>query len=141
MRSMSRARGPDRARTWPGAGTAATRPDQANLTKAEKIRILAPLFAVPARIWSHPLANIKSAKKRARQAVKRNMHNASLRSMMRTAVKQVIKAIDGKDKAAAEAAYKSAEPLLDRFSSRGLIHKNKAARHKSRINARIRALA
>jgi small subunit ribosomal protein S20 len=87
------------------------------------------------------LANIKSAKKRARQAVKRNMHNASLRSMMRTAVKQVLKAIDGKDKPAAEAAYKTAEPLLDRFSSRGLIHKNKAARHKSRISARIRALA
>ena len=87
------------------------------------------------------MANIKSAKKRARQAVKRNMHNASLRSMMRTAVKQVIKAIDGKDKAAAEVAYKSAEPLLDRFSARGLIHKNKAARHKSRISARIRALA
>ena len=87
------------------------------------------------------MANIKSAKKRAKQAVVRNARNASQRSMMRTALKKVIKALDAKDKAGAESAYKTAEPLLDRYSSRGLIHKNKANRHKSRITARIKALS
>ena len=86
------------------------------------------------------MANIKSAKKRAKQAVVRNARNASQRSMMRTSLKKVIKALDANDKAGAESAYKTAEPLLDRYSSRGLIHKNKASRHKSRITARIKAL-
>ncbi|HEX5304769.1 MAG TPA: 30S ribosomal protein S20, partial [Dyella sp.] len=54
---------------------------------------------------------------------------------------KVVTAIEAKDKAAAEAAYKAAVPLMDRYASRGLIHKNKAARHKSRLNAKIRELA
>ncbi len=87
------------------------------------------------------MANIKSAKKRAKQAVVRNARNASQRSMLRTAVKKVIKAIDAKDSAAANEAFNTAQPILDRFASRGLIHKNKAARHKSRLTARIRAIA
>ena len=86
------------------------------------------------------MANIKSAKKRARQAVKRNAQNASQRSMMRTAVKRVLKAIHTNDQAAAQTAFASAQPLLDRFAARGLIHRNKAARHKSRLTARIRAI-
>lgn len=86
------------------------------------------------------MANIQSAKKRARQAVKRRARNMSARSMLRTAVKNVVKALDANDVAAAEAAYRTAEPILDRYSSRGLIAKNKAARHKSRLNARIRAM-
>jgi small subunit ribosomal protein S20 len=86
------------------------------------------------------LANIQSAKKRAKQAVVRNARNASQRSMMRTALKKVTKALDQNDKAGAETAYKTAEPLLDRYSSRGLIHKNKANRHKSRLTARIKAI-
>jgi len=86
------------------------------------------------------VANIKSAKKRAKQTVVRNLRNASQRSMLRTAVKKVLKALNANDAAAAEAAFASAQPLLDRFGSRGLIHKNKAARHKSRLNARIKAL-
>ncbi|MFC0679073.1 30S ribosomal protein S20 [Lysobacter korlensis] len=86
------------------------------------------------------MANIKSAKKRAKQAVVRNARNASQRSMLRTAVKKVLKAINENDAAGAQAAFATAQPILDRFSSRGLIHKNKAARHKSRLNARIRAL-
>ena len=85
------------------------------------------------------MANIKSAKKRARQTIVRNERNVSQRSMLRTAVKKVIKAIDAND-AAAAAAFNSAQPILDRFAARGLIHKNKAARHKSRLTARIRAL-
>ena len=87
------------------------------------------------------MANIKSAKKRARQAVKRNARNASSRSMLRTAIKKVVVAIEAKDKQAAQEAYKNAEPIMDRYSSRGLIHKNKASRHKSRLSAHIKALA
>ena len=86
------------------------------------------------------MANIKSAKKRAKQAVVRNMRNTGQRSMLRTAVKKVLKALDANDAAGAQAAFAVAQPILDRFSSRGLIHKNKAARHKSRLTARIKAL-
>lgn len=87
------------------------------------------------------MANIQSAKKRARQAEAARMRNASQRSMLRSAIRKVVKAIEAKDKAAAEAAYKSAEPVLDRYAARGLIHKNKAARHKTRLTAHIKALA
>ena len=86
------------------------------------------------------MANIKSAQKRAKQTVVRNARNAAQRSMLRTAVKKVLKAIDANDAAGANAAFAIAQPILDRFSSRGLIHKNKAARHKSRLTARIKAL-
>ena len=86
------------------------------------------------------MANIKSAKKRAKQAVVRNARNAAQRSMLRTAVKKVLKAIDANDAAGATAAFTVAQPILDRFSARGLIHKNTAARHKSRLTARIKAL-
>ncbi len=87
------------------------------------------------------MANIKSAKKRAKQTVVRNARNAGQRSMLRTSVKKVLKALDANDVAAAQAAFAVAQPILDRFSARGLIHKNKAARHKARLNARIKALA
>ncbi|MBP7366757.1 MAG: 30S ribosomal protein S20 [Pseudoxanthomonas sp.] len=86
------------------------------------------------------MANIKSAQKRAKQTVVRNQRNTAQRSQLRTAVKKVLKALDANDVAGAEAAFATAQPLLDRFSSRGLIHKNKAARHKSRLNDRIKAL-
>jgi small subunit ribosomal protein S20 len=87
------------------------------------------------------LANIKSAKKRAIQAEKRRQHNASRRSMTRTCLKKVIAAIEAGDKEAAQTAYTAAVPVLDRMATKGLIHKNKAARHKSRLNAQIKALA
>ena len=87
------------------------------------------------------MANIKSAKKRAKQSEVRRQRNASARSMLRTAIKKVVKAIEAKDKAGAEAAYKVAEPILDRYGSRGLVHKNKASRHKSRLTAHIKAPA
>jgi small subunit ribosomal protein S20 len=86
------------------------------------------------------LANSEQARKRARQAEKHRQQNAGRRSMMRTEVKKVIKAIDAGDKTAAEGAFKTAAPLLDSMATKGLIHKNKAARHKSRLNAKIRAL-
>lgn len=87
------------------------------------------------------MANIQSAKKRARQAIKRRARNMSARSMVRTSIKNVVKAIDSGDVQAARDAYAVAVPLLDRYASRGLIHRNKAARHKSRLNAHIVALA
>ena len=86
------------------------------------------------------MANIKSAKKRAKQTIVRNERNVAQRSQLRTAVKKVIKAIDANDAAAAREAFTIAQPLLDRFAARGLIHKNKAARHKARLTARIKAL-
>lgn len=87
------------------------------------------------------MANIASAKKRARQAVKARARNAGQRSMIRTTIKKVVKALDAKNKAAAETAYQEMVPVLDRYANRGMIHKNKAARHKSRLTARIKALA
>jgi small subunit ribosomal protein S20 len=86
------------------------------------------------------LANIKSAKKRAIQAEKNRRHNASRRSMMRTYLKRVNAAIETKDKEAANTAMKDVAPMLDRYATKGLISKNKAARHKSRLNAKIKAL-
>ena len=87
------------------------------------------------------MANIKSAKKRALQSEKRRQHNASRRSMTRTSLKKILVAIASGDKAAAQTAYSAAVPLIDRMATKGLIHKNKAARHKSRLAAQIKALA
>lgn len=87
------------------------------------------------------MANSAQAKKRARQADKRRLNNASQRSAMRTAMKKVDTAIDGGDKAAAEAAFKSAVSVIDSSAGKGLLHKNAAARQKSRINNRLRAMA
>jgi small subunit ribosomal protein S20 len=86
------------------------------------------------------LANTPSAKKRAGQAEQRRQRNASQRSMMRTYVKATVAAIAASDKAAAEAAFKNVVPVLDSSASNGIISKNKAARHKSRFNAQIKAL-
>jgi len=86
------------------------------------------------------LANSAQARKRARQAEVSRTHNASRRGMMRTFLKKVVKAIDAGDKEQAAEAYKQAVPVIDRMAGQGLIHKNKAARHKQRLNAQIRAL-
>lgn len=87
------------------------------------------------------MANIVSARKRARQAEKRRLHNMGLRSNVRTAIRKVLRALASGDKAAAEAAYKAAVPAIDRSVSQGIMHRNKAARHKSRLNQQLRALA
>ena len=87
------------------------------------------------------MANIKSAGKRARQAEKARKHNMGLRSLMRTKIKAVVKACDAGDKDAAVTAYKEAVPVIDRMINKGIVNKNKAARHKSRLNKRIRALS
>jgi len=86
------------------------------------------------------LANSAQARKRARQADKRRLRNHSQRSTLRTHIKKVVKAIASGDVQAATAAYQAAVPAIDAAAGKGLIHKNKAARHKSRLNQHIRAL-
>ncbi len=86
------------------------------------------------------MANTLQAKKRARQSEIRRQHNTGFRSGMRTQVKKVIKAVESGDKAVAQAAYKVAVPALDKVAGKNIIKKNKAARHKRRLNARIKAM-
>lgn len=86
------------------------------------------------------MANTASARKRASQSEHRRQRNASARSMMRTYLKATVAAIASADKKAAEAAYKIVVPVLDSSACSGIISRNKAARHKSRMNAQIRAL-
>ncbi|MAD91594.1 MAG: 30S ribosomal protein S20 [Gammaproteobacteria bacterium] len=86
------------------------------------------------------MANIKSAKKRARQSEKTRLRNMSMRSLMRTKIKNVVKACDAGDKDSAAAAYSDAVPVIDRMINKGIVTKNKAARHKSRLNKRIKLL-
>ncbi|MBU2707421.1 30S ribosomal protein S20 [Zooshikella marina] len=87
------------------------------------------------------MANTPSAKKRARQNEKRRQHNASLRSHVRTVIKKVIAAVEAKDIEQAKASFTAAVPVIDRMADKGIIHKNKAARHKSRLSAKVKALA
>lgn len=87
------------------------------------------------------MANSAQARKRARQAVQARSHNASLRSRLRTAIKAVRKAVAAGDKAEAQAVYRSSTSIIDSIADKKIIHKNKAARHKSRLSAVIKALA
>lgn len=87
------------------------------------------------------MANIKSAIKRARQNVKLRQHNASARSMYRTYIKNVLKAIDAGDKEMARAAFLKAQSVVDKAAGKNLLHKNKASRIKSRLSARVKAMA
>ncbi len=87
------------------------------------------------------MANSPQAKKRARQGEKRRQHNAGLRSVVRTSIKKVLAAIATGNAEEATAAYAAAVPVIDRMADKGIIHKNKAARHKSRLNTQVKALA
>jgi small subunit ribosomal protein S20 len=86
------------------------------------------------------MANSAQARKRARQAVKARAHNASLRSRLRTAIKAVRKAVAEGDKAAAQTVFKNSMSTIDIIADKKIIHKNKAARHKSRLSAAIKAM-
>jgi small subunit ribosomal protein S20 len=86
------------------------------------------------------LANSAQSRKRARQAEKHRRQNAGYRSMFRTFIKKVLAAVEAGDKEQAQVAYQNAVEVIDKTASKGLIHKNKAARHKSRLNARVRAM-
>lgn len=87
------------------------------------------------------MANTKQARKRARQNVARNKHNSSLRSLMRTSVKRVRQAIEEGDQAKANEAFVKATSIMDRVADKNIIHKNKAARQKSRLAAAIKGLS
>jgi small subunit ribosomal protein S20 len=91
--------------------------------------------------FDFPMANHKQAEKRARQAEKRREHNVGFRSSFRTAVKKVKKAIASGDKAAAQKVYQQSVSVIDSVADKKIVHKNKAARHKSRLTAAIKALA
>ena len=86
------------------------------------------------------MANSPQAIKRARQAENHRQRNASQRSNMRTYIKRVIAAIKRGDRDAATEAYRAAVPMIDSAAGKGLIHANKAARHKRRLNQHIRAM-
>ncbi len=86
------------------------------------------------------MANSAQARKRARQAVATNKHNSSLRSMLRTSIKRVRQAIEAGDQNAANDVFKKASSVIDRVADKNIIHKNKAARHKSRLSAAIKGL-
>ncbi|AJG20863.1 MULTISPECIES: 30S ribosomal protein S20 [Cupriavidus] len=87
------------------------------------------------------MANSAQARKRARQAVAQNAHNSSLRSRLRTAVKAVRKAIEAGDKAAAAEIFKNSQSIIDAIADKKIVHKNKAARHKSRLSSAIKSMA
>jgi len=87
------------------------------------------------------MANSAQARKRARQNDKQRMHNASLRSTLRTAIKKVIKSIEAGDKVAAQSVYRESVSVIDNIADKKIIHKNKAARHKSRLSSAIKAMA
>jgi small subunit ribosomal protein S20 len=87
------------------------------------------------------MANTKGARKAARQSEARRRRNASLQSSLSTAIKSVTKAIKAGDKAAARKAFSGASGIIDRIADKHIIHKNKAARHKSRLAMRLKAMA
>ncbi len=87
------------------------------------------------------MANSKQARKRARQSTERNAHNAAQRSRLRTAIKSVRKAIAAGDKTAAADTLKQATSVIDRIADKKVVHKNTAARNKSRLAAAIKAMA
>ncbi|WP_017431363.1 30S ribosomal protein S20 [Vreelandella jeotgali] len=87
------------------------------------------------------MANTKQARKRARQSEQRRARKSSQRSMARTYVKRVIKAVETGDHAAAMAEFKAAQPVIDRIADKDAMSKKKAARLKSRLNKRVKALA
>lgn len=86
------------------------------------------------------MANIQSAKKRARQAIKRRAHNVTLRSRVRSAIRKVVKAVEAGDKEAAKASFAAVVPEIDRMANKGILEKNRAAHYKSQLNAKLRAM-
>ncbi len=87
------------------------------------------------------MANTAQAKKRARQAEKSRVRKAGQRSNLRTFIKKILAAVDSGDKKQAQEAFKTATPIIDGAVTKGLIHKNKAARSKNRLNSKINEMA
>ncbi|MFA6409546.1 MAG: 30S ribosomal protein S20 [Gammaproteobacteria bacterium] len=87
------------------------------------------------------MANTRQSKKRIIQSSKHRERNVAMRSMYRTHIKKVLTACESKDQAKANEAFKDAQIMLDKMVTKGIIHKNKSARHKSRLSAKIKAIA
>jgi len=87
------------------------------------------------------MANTAQAKKRARQAEKNRIRNTGQRSNLRTFIKRLLAAVESGNKEQAQSAFKAVVPVIDSAVTKGLLHKNKAARNKSRLNAKIRTMA
>ena len=87
------------------------------------------------------MANIASARKRARQAEKRRVHNMSLRTAVRSAIKNVKKAVAAGDKSAAERVLQQSQGVIDHIAAKGVLHRNAANRNKSRLSRAIKALS
>ncbi|MCE2705997.1 MAG: 30S ribosomal protein S20 [Proteobacteria bacterium] len=87
------------------------------------------------------MANTVQARKRARQSIVRRARNFSLRTEFRTAIKKVLKAVAGGDKTVAQATFRDAQSTIDKIARKGIFHKNKASRHKSRLSAKVKAMA
>ena len=136
----------EKARIIAGIGLNCQRADHWGLTGQRKALISLTFFPnLSANASTHffvsgvlRLANTVQAKKRARQAEDHRQHNASMRSMLRTYIKRVIKAIHAGDPVVAQSEYQTAVPIIDRMARKGIIHMNKAARHKSRLTHHIR---
>ena len=86
------------------------------------------------------MANIKSAKKRARQAIKRRAHNVTMRSRVRSGIRKVLKAVAAGNKDAAKATFAAVVPEIDRMANKGILTKSRAAHYKSQLNAKLRAM-
>ena len=86
------------------------------------------------------MANTKSAEKAARRAETNRNRNVALRSRMRSALRKVVDAVAAGNKTDASAALKDAQPVIDSLVNKNVIHRNKAARHKSALTARIKAM-
>jgi len=87
------------------------------------------------------LANSNQSRKRARQAESRRKHNAGRRSLLRTSIKKVLKAISAQEKEDATLAFQTAVPIVDKMAGKRIIHKNKAARIKSRLARKIKLIS
>ncbi|MDC3160188.1 30S ribosomal protein S20 [Pseudomonadota bacterium] len=87
------------------------------------------------------MANSNQSRKRARQAESRRKHNASRRSLLRTSIKNVLKAISSGEKEDATSALQTAMPIVDKMAGKRIIHKNKAARIKSRLVRKIKLIS
>ncbi len=86
------------------------------------------------------MANSQSSKKRARQAIKRNKHNSQIRAKVRTFIKKITYALEAGNKEHAQSGFTAMQKTIDQAVNKGLIHKNQAARKKSRLNTQIKAL-
>lgn len=86
------------------------------------------------------MANTAQARKRVRQAAKARNSNAAKKSVFRTSIKKVLKSISDKNSEQSKKDFIAAVSCIDKLVQKGLIHKNKAARHKSRLNSKIKAL-